>query len=513
MKNLFSNLTLCLTKFFTRTNLSKIIVIFSVGIFSRYFINEYFSVNVFTEYLSLISITYYSIFATFVVFIHELFSFFNVNIIPNFIVTIFKSIGIILDFVLIKPFIYIYSLTFGKYSHIPYIKDTRSSRVKYDNYSVNNYTNYPEGTRVSVYTTNANMSWHPSDVQVSRYPREETPRYLNYGVSVNQDLNSFYNRIAEENPYSRISGDTDPNQDYDNMRRRELPNYVYGQSVASPRVNGYYSNNVDETRNNNYSNPRYFMVDSIHEDGIDRNLVTPVNSPITQPIIPRPIAPKVTNMAYSDPVSTLQDSRGQPIAPKESFDRTNDSTRVTMIMDDTYSPDPSVERAYFEMKRNDVITRHREKMAKKYHDLANPTLKHKEIEILNSPTRGTAQVGFKYYDHKNVRSLYVKFHDIAKRKFFWNIWEKDRGNYTSYEEFKRNFDPNLNIWKEIAHVTKSDMRKEIKNLFENDPFNTKGRTRRVNLDDIRRLPNTSTQSRLNNIQTKRHKASSLTKRK
>lgn len=158
MKNLFSNLTLCLTKFFTRTNLSKIIVIFSVGIISRYFINEYFSVNVFTEYLSLISITYYSLFATFVVFIHELFSFFNVNIIPNFIIIIFKSIGIILDSVLIKPFIYIYSLTFGKYTHIPYIKDTRNSRVAYDGYNVNNSANYPEGTRVSVNPTDVKMS-------------------------------------------------------------------------------------------------------------------------------------------------------------------------------------------------------------------------------------------------------------------------------------------------------------------------------------------------------------------
>lgn len=516
MKNLFSNLTLCLTKFFTRTNLSKIIVIFSVGILSRYFINEYFSVNVFTEYLSLISITYYSLFATFVVFIHELFSFFNVNIIPNFIIIIFKSIGIILDFVLIKPFIYIYSLTFGKYTHIPHIKGTRSSRVEYDGYNVNNYANYPEGTGVSVYSTDVKMSWHPSDVKVSRYPTEETPRHLNYGVSVNQDLNSFYNRIAKENPYSRISGDTHPNQGYDNMTRGELQNYVYGQSVTyptdQPGVNGYYSNNVDETRNNNYSNPRYFVVDSINDNGTDRDLVTPVNLRTTQPNIPRPIAPKIRNMDFTK-VTPVDLARHPALVSEDSFNKASDSTLpATKVADRPASSDPGSKRA-FENAREEVKRRYKERMTEKLYDVANPTLKHKEVEILNSPTRGRASVGFKYYNRKNVWSLYVKYHDIAKRKFFWNIWEKDRGNYNSYEEFKTNFDPNMNIFKEIARVTKSDISNEIKSIMESDSFKTKGYHKRVDIRDIKRLPNSSTQSRLNHIHTNRHRASSLPKGK
>lgn len=85
MKRSFNIITSLLKRFFTPVNLSKTIVIFFVGLTSRYLINEFLGINVFTEYLTLVSITFYSGFAAFIVFINELFSFFNINIIPNFI--------------------------------------------------------------------------------------------------------------------------------------------------------------------------------------------------------------------------------------------------------------------------------------------------------------------------------------------------------------------------------------------------------------------------------------------
>jgi len=79
--NLFN---LFLYKFFSRTTLSKIFIIFAFSFLSRMFINHYFEINVFTEFMHPISIAYYSILSTFIVFINELFSFFNISIIPNF---------------------------------------------------------------------------------------------------------------------------------------------------------------------------------------------------------------------------------------------------------------------------------------------------------------------------------------------------------------------------------------------------------------------------------------------
>jgi len=105
MKKLFNITTSFLRRVLTPTNVSKAIVIFLVGFFSRFLINNYLSVNVFTEYLTLVSITFYSVFAAFVVFVHELFSFFNISIIPNFILTICSKIGIGLRYIFLEPFI------------------------------------------------------------------------------------------------------------------------------------------------------------------------------------------------------------------------------------------------------------------------------------------------------------------------------------------------------------------------------------------------------------------------
>jgi hypothetical protein len=134
MKEHYASTALLLKKIFTRTNISKVIVIFLVGFLSRYFINEHLSTNVFIEYLTMVSIIFYSFFATFVVFVNELFSFFNVNIIPNFMINIFSVIGIILRYIFIEPFIYLYSISLSKNYNISYINDPKGSKIGNNNF-------------------------------------------------------------------------------------------------------------------------------------------------------------------------------------------------------------------------------------------------------------------------------------------------------------------------------------------------------------------------------------------
>jgi len=66
------------------------------------------------------------------------------------------------------------------------------------------------------------------------------------------------------------------------------------------------------------------------------------------------------------------------------------------------TPSPETVDAFYEMKRQEVCRKYKEKLTERFYDVANPTLKHKEVEVLNSPTRGTASVGVKYYNKKNV---------------------------------------------------------------------------------------------------------------
>lgn len=65
MKKMFKNL-------FSKRNIIKIFTIFCFGIITRTFVNDFFEINVFTDFLSYISITYYLLFALFIAFIHEL---------------------------------------------------------------------------------------------------------------------------------------------------------------------------------------------------------------------------------------------------------------------------------------------------------------------------------------------------------------------------------------------------------------------------------------------------------
>lgn len=52
---------------------------------------------------------------------------------------------------------------------------------------------------------------------------------------------------------------------------------------------------------------------------------------------------------------------------------------------------------------------------------------------------GELRVGFKSFSSK-VDGVYIKYHEISKGKLYWNLWEKTKSRYNTYEEFKANWD-------------------------------------------------------------------------
>nr|QJQ35512.1 hypothetical protein [Fusarium begoniae] len=498
------NLKLFFNKLFLPTNLSKIIVIFAAGLLSRYLINEYLDVNVFTEYLSLISITFYSLFATFVVFINELFSFFNINIIPNILINILNSSGIILEYLVVKPFIYIYSNSWGKYYGGSYIRNSKTGLANdsdytnnsyysnNNNYTNNNFTNFNnygnnnEGVGGAwAGNTNSNQgrpfsastlaSQYPPEVQVTEHSRVQT-------TQMNLNNNSFYTRIAQGNPYSEwslASTYLNPTGEYSGQQGATFssqsgykgdPNLEssLGQHPALRSPDGNY----------------YFRIGSImEENGVERNFRTPpFNSSDS---------PSNTNAPFVQP---------SPESYPSSL-YTNDTNHASCI--GYASRNPELIRDW-----NNQVQKGRERIIKnlelgeqnrstRFHEIANPPLKFKEIPVLKSPTRGEASICMEYHNSKNIKSIFIKYHDIAKRKFFWNIWEKNRDTFGSYEEFKNSFDPGMNIWKEIYKQTKADLSAEVKNLLDDDILKSRHRKPKINPRDIRRISGPSVQNRLN----------------
>jgi hypothetical protein len=75
------------------------------------------------------------------------------------------------------------------------------------------------------------------------------------------------------------------------------------------------------------------------------------------------------------------------------------------------------------------------------------------------------------YANSSFYKIYLKIHDKSKRKFYWTIWEKDRKTYSTYSEFKKEWNVDTNIWKEIKNTIKKDLKSEINELIRvKDPF-------------------------------------------
>ena len=83
-----------LGKIFSRLNTIKILVIFVVGFVSRVLVNYFWDVNVFVDYLNSISLGYYGFMATFVVLVNELFSYFDIKLLPKISMDVFSITSI-----------------------------------------------------------------------------------------------------------------------------------------------------------------------------------------------------------------------------------------------------------------------------------------------------------------------------------------------------------------------------------------------------------------------------------
>lgn len=153
-----------------------------------------------------------------------------------------------------------------------------------------------------------------------------------------------------------------------------------------------------------------------------------------------------------------------------------------------------------------------EERSRMFKNIANnrfPTTTEEYIIGANIKEGEEVSLNLKYgNDKNNVQSVYVKYKDVAKRKFYWYIWEAGRDNYKSYEEFKRNFDPNKNVFKEIAKAIKTDVSKEISDLLNTNPLRT-DRHKAVYNRDFPKIYNPNELNRLNDLHARLNKATTI----
>jgi len=95
--NMFNGLSII----FNKSNFNKVIIIFIFGLVSRVLVGHFYSVNVYLDYLSPVSILYYVFMSAFIVLVHEFIDYFNFSLVPlfSFINEIYTSISKIVGFI------------------------------------------------------------------------------------------------------------------------------------------------------------------------------------------------------------------------------------------------------------------------------------------------------------------------------------------------------------------------------------------------------------------------------
>nr|QWS06181.1 hypothetical protein [Clonostachys rogersoniana] len=488
MKKILNKIKSFLNQLFTPVNLSKVIIIFIVGIISRYLVNTYFDINVFKDYLTLISLIYYSIFACFIAFIHELFSYFNISIIPNFLI----ELSLYLSNIIKELFIWIISKIIDKKLYISNLFSTSSSRNKGSNSSKSHgrsssdkntydHSRSHKGKGLSKSRNQcSSRDHHKSRSSISKSSAKTKDYYLENRLPIipqGHPLGDSYTRIPSQaqeyydymyNPHPYNTGNVNmndnnwfvPQNDYRYSSSDYSVNSIpyattsYDNVAYSQNINGYNESSFDMSEV-----AKYFHVEYLEENGIIKKVHTPINA----------LSPSnLTDTNYSLPNTSMFNGNNETNA--------NLSSDVTMVNSDTNINslyvgrgstiiDPDINRLQVRSKAFNAIVQ-----PPIYREVVIPSFDNKEASF---------SLGLKYLfksSDSNIQSLYLKWHDITKRKFYWQIWEKGRDKYDTYEEFKRNFDPNTKIFKQIAKETKRDISKEVRELLNTDPFSTKSKS-------------------------------------
>jgi len=305
-----NKLPILLGKIFTKPNLNKVIIIFIVGFISRVFIVNIYNINVYFEYLSIISILYYSCMSFFIVVVHELVNYFEFNIIPSYLLELYTVVINIIKNI----------INFGKYLR-----------------EIINYTN------------KLIFSLKLSEFKISSI-RKNFMLYLNKEkMTLDVDIS--------DNPENIEITDKMVNS---NVLQKNRIKSSRGRSIHNN--NGASSSNTGGTRA-----PRrredgfYFLVDTIRDSVASirgepaRSLPTPESrSTVSTPSSTSPIMPPAPNL-YASNLSTPTVST---IKSKDMF-VPKDKIRYEAPTDPVYSPkfnDASIDISKLETLTNAVYT-------------------------------------------------------------------------------------------------------------------------------------------------------------
>ena len=218
-------------KIFTKVNFNKFLIIFTVGIISRAFVNNICGINVYVDFLHYISILYYIAFSIFIVVVHDVASYTEFSLIPVFIIDFF-------NFIISKV-----KLVIESYTKLVYITIKNNmllfSKLKYEDFKINSirkviidsYLNFKDKMFLEDLSNEKDISDNTKDTILNTYV-----------LNRNKDSSSNPNSSSRHSSSGRHHSSSRPNS---NSRHHSS-----GNSRSDTSFNGGIRNNDSRTMNN-----------------------------------------------------------------------------------------------------------------------------------------------------------------------------------------------------------------------------------------------------------------------
>ena len=509
-----NKIPLILGKIFTQSNLNKVIIIFTVGFVSRAFIVNIYDVNVYSQYLDKISLIYYSCFSLFIVIVHELINFYNINIIPSFFLEfssyLYSLVRIIFN---LNKLIFSLDISDFKISSIRenfklylngYLNkmvmvidipdkenlEEKTTGNKLDNYLVkkNSHTlKSSRGRNINGQNTSNNSS-------VSYSSRTNRPRDINVGFIVESVRDSVASARGEPPIPVRSPELVNTSTTYDS-HNPEIPAAPNPTNLSTPSISTLSS--IDSARygalkdahNSNYT---YTPVANYPTTNPSQTYYTRSNTYDSAKYDHGHDYPVPGEVPYFNPArvssETTRRTIGLNASNEDMWQRNNGSgsidwnqhnnevERQKASNEDMWQRNNGSGSVDWNKQRYDI----EREMTAKYREgtrwysdkeAISPTMGN-ELVVHKKGLMGKLKVAFNFGNNdrvhneaSNVNSIFVKYRDITRRKFVWKVWEKNSGNYESYEDFKTSWNPNTSIWEEIKKRTKRDVQVDIEGVL------------------------------------------------
>lgn len=452
----------------------KIIIIFIIGLISRIIINHIYDINVFKEYTNSVSLFYYTSMIYLTWFISNLpkvsMDVFNFYIIREAISCILSG----------NSFFEItgYSdIVNSNNDSKPKISNSFFAEKNRERRNGSGRSKGSSGKAKSPVVSAGVKGLYGNNIKAGRVDMTPAQKAL-YNIDDNKrDIkrtrHSNNNKITTSSPFSvAISSPFNPV----GSTLDKMDTFTVGSrsiQVGLRQSDNHVNSNVSSAS----SGEHHYFVPGWAGDSL---YSTPCPSPrdVTRSALyaNAPNAPKMGNLSTPSTMTPLFDSPRHSTSSNQYVRQDNDqyqSSNRSSLQDQGRSPRENIEENHTYSWQFNAEVRARTQWL--IQALNNRVFTHSkgfssEEVIISGCGNNKVKLCFNFINDKYHRgvskldSIYVKYNELGRRKYYWYVWERKKGNFSSYNEFKKFWDNDYAVWRDMNNKFGWDIKTYVDEL-------------------------------------------------